>query len=192
VLRPIAWVSTVNASGARNLAPHSYFNAISDFPPCVMFSIEGESDTYRNLQTVPEFVVNFVTPELAQAMELTACHMPPEEDEFHWSRLTPAPSHRVRPPRVADAKASLECRVLEIREFGRIPNHVVFGEVVRYSVDATIWKNGRIDPNTYQPIGRLSGRYALQQPPFKLSRPDWEQVEAAGPESALSLVRKST
>jgi flavin reductase (DIM6/NTAB) family NADH-FMN oxidoreductase RutF len=191
VPRPIAWVSTVAANGVRNLAPHSYFNAVCDDPPCVMFSIEGRSDTYLNLLEVPEFVVNFVTPELAEQMELTACQMPPEEDEFRWANVTPSPAKRIRPSRVAEAKASLECRTFDIKTLGKTPNYVVFGEVVHFSVVPDIWSNGRVDPELYRPIGRLSGRYVTHGAGFKMSRPSWPDVQNKGLESALDLVRKT-
>jgi flavin reductase (DIM6/NTAB) family NADH-FMN oxidoreductase RutF len=155
-----------------------------------MFSIEGESDTYRNLLDVPEFVVNFVTVDLAEKMEMTACRMPRDEDEFLWAKLTPSSSKRVAPPRVSEAKASLECRVLEIKSIGNIPNYVVFGEVIHFAVDAAIWNKGRVDPHRYTPIGRLSGGYVTHGDLFKLSRPQWVEVQQQTVDSALDLVRR--
>lgn len=120
VPRPIAWVSTVSAEGFENLAPHSYFNAVcddppcvmfSDDPPCVMFSMEGETDTHFNIVATGEFVVNFVTPDLARKMEMTAVDFPAEESEFKWADVPRSSSRRVSPPRVAEARACLECRV---------------------------------------------------------------------------------
>jgi flavin reductase (DIM6/NTAB) family NADH-FMN oxidoreductase RutF len=190
VPRPIAWVSTLGCDGTPNLAPHSYFNAVCDDPPCVMFSIEGESDTYRNLSVLPEFVVNFVTPELVAPMELTACHMPPEESEFGWAGVRAAPAQRVAPFRVAESKACLECKVIDVREIGNRPNHIVVGEVLHYAVSASIWSNGRIDPHLYRPVGRLAGRYVAPGAIFKLSRPQWAEAKAAGAGAALGLVQR--
>jgi flavin reductase (DIM6/NTAB) family NADH-FMN oxidoreductase RutF len=191
VPRPIAWVSTIDASGVRNLAPHSYFNAVCDDPPHVLFSIEGESDTYRNLLTVPEFVVNFVTPELAQAMELTASPFPADQDEFVWAGLTPVPSRRVRPFRVGESKACFECRVIDIRTVGKTPNYLVLGQTEHFFVSREIWSNGRVDPKLYAPLGRISGRYQNAGGQFKLSRPNWQQIQAAEQGAALELVKRS-
>jgi flavin reductase (DIM6/NTAB) family NADH-FMN oxidoreductase RutF len=157
-----------------------------------MFSIEGDSDTYRNLCDLAQFVVNFVTPELAAPMELSACRMPPEEDEFQWAGVTPVPARRVAPFRVAEAAACLECQVIEIRDLGKRPNHLVLGQVVHYSVTAAVWSNGRVDPGRYSPLGRLSGRYVTAGEHFKLARPDWEHAQKQGPISAINLVRRST
>ena len=190
VPRPIAWVSTVSASGTRNLAPHSYFNGVADDPPHIMFSIEGETDTIRNLREVPEFVVNMVTADLAEQMELTATHFPPHHSEFEWAQLTPRSSHAVRPATVAESKASLECRVVDVRPVGNKPNFMVLGEVLHFSVSHEIWHNGRVSLDAYRPIGRLGGRYAELGTIFRINRPRWEEVEPLGPSGALSLAKK--
>jgi len=191
VPRPIAWVSTIDATGVRNLAPHSYFNAVCDDPPHVLFSIEGESDTYRNLVAIPEFVVNFVTPELAEAMELTASKLPADQDEFVWAGLTPVPSRRVRPFRVGESKACFECRVVDIRAVGNAPNYLVLGRTEHFFVSPDIWRNGRVDPTRYAPLGRVSGRYQNAGSQFKLSRPDWQQIQETGHGAAIKLVLRS-
>ena len=90
-------MSIRSAEGLDNLAPHSYFNGVADDPPMVMFSIEGKTDTWRNLQEVPEFVVSFVSSALAEAMEISAVRMPPDEDEFAWAGLGKRAAERVRP-----------------------------------------------------------------------------------------------
>src|SRR5690606_11215277 len=102
------------ADGTLNLAPHSYFNIVSHRPAIVHFTSaarDEEKDSLRNARATGEFVVNVVTRELVEAMNLTSADFPPEEDEFAWAGLDPAPSVRVRPPRVRVAKAALECRV---------------------------------------------------------------------------------
>jgi flavin reductase (DIM6/NTAB) family NADH-FMN oxidoreductase RutF len=187
--RPIAWVSTLSADGVVNLAPHSYFNGVSDEPPHVMFSIEGETDTWTNLEERPEFVVNFVTLDLAERMELTAVAMPGEEDEMAWAELTPEPSRRVAPPRVAEAKALMECRVTTTLDVGR-RNHVVIGEVLHYKVSPEIWRNGRVDPGIYRPLARLGVRYGELERVFRMRRPSWDEVSGAGHDGARDLIRR--
>lgn len=187
--RPIAWVSTLSLQGSDNLAPHSYFNGVSDDPPMLMFCIEGESDTYRNLHEVPEFVVNLVTLDLAEQMEITAVTIPSDESEFEWSGLGKVCSSRVQPRRVAEAKACLECKVDRILDVGT-RNHMIIGEVVHYFVDHRVWRNGRVDPRIYQPLARLGGRYAALGDVFKMPRPSWDDVKNTEKVNAAALVVK--
>jgi len=113
VPRPIAWVSSVDADGVRNLAPFSYFMAITDDPPTIAFSSsfrgagkDGKKDTLRNVEATREFVVNVVDDALAAQMNLTSGEYPPQVDEFEVAGLAVAPAARVTPPRVADAPTS--------------------------------------------------------------------------------------
>ncbi len=191
VPRPIAWVSTLSADGVRNLAPHSFFNAVADDPPTIMFTSEGVKDTVRNIRETGEFVVNFVSLELARQMEMTAVEFPSEEDEFVWAGLDAQPSRRVAPPRVAAAKASLECRLDRLVEVGRA-TRLVLGRVVHFHVAAEVWRDGRVDPVLYRPLCRLSGRYAELGPIFKLNEPAWDEVRETGVEDALTLIRKES
>jgi flavin reductase (DIM6/NTAB) family NADH-FMN oxidoreductase RutF len=190
VPRPIAWISTISKTGIPNLAPFSYFNGICDAPPCVMFSAEGEADTVRNVKAVPEFVVNFVTVELAEKMELTAVDFPSNESEFEWATLEKAASATVTPPRVAAAKACLECHVVNILEVGSRPNHVIFGEVKHFSVSPGIWRNGRVDPVLFNPLCRLGGRYGTVDSVFKMTRPSWAELRTADKDVVSSSVRR--
>src|SRR5271154_949699 len=105
--RPIAWVSTISPDGRTNLAPFSFFQGVTANPPTLMFvpvnNREGaKKDTVRNIELVPEFVVNLVPRALASAMNDTAALLPYGESEFSRFGVAPAPSTRVRPPRVAD------------------------------------------------------------------------------------------
>ncbi|MBZ9761667.1 flavin reductase family protein [Mesorhizobium sp. CA8] len=185
--RPIAWVGTVSADGKDNLAPHSYFNAIADDPPYLMFSIEGETDTYRNLLEVPEFTVSVVTEEMAERMELSAASMPRGESEFDWAQVERGASIDIRPPRVAQSPASMECRVDRIIDVGR-RNHVVIGAVVRYHIMGSVWRNGRVSPERLKPLCRLGGRYATLAATFKMPRPGWEDIRghSGDPEKLVS------
>lgn len=182
--RPIAWVSTVDGEGTPNVAPHSYFNLVAHDPPHVMFSSSGVKDTLRNLRATGEFVVNIVTTDLVEEMNATAADLPPDVDEFAWVGLDTAPSKSVTPPRVARAKAHLECRVAHELAVGN--GHLVVGEVTHVQVDPGVWSGGRVDPALLDPVCRLAGTsYASLGELFKLPRPSWSDVADASPEDRV-------
>jgi flavin reductase (DIM6/NTAB) family NADH-FMN oxidoreductase RutF len=135
--RPIAWVATVDAAGRVNLAPHSYFTVASAEPAVVSFTSIGRKDSLRNIEATGELVVNVVPWRLRDAANLTSIDAPPGVDELAVAGLTSLPSLRVRPPRVAESPAAMECRLLEVRSFGDLPRsgHVVFAEVLQVSVE---------------------------------------------------------
>jgi flavin reductase (DIM6/NTAB) family NADH-FMN oxidoreductase RutF len=155
--RPVAWVSTVSASGHRNLAPHSYFNLVADCPPHLAFSSIGVKDTLRNIRASGEFVVNIAGHSLIPYIHKTAEELTPEEDEFSFAGVTPVEAHRVRAPRVAEAKAHFECLLSQIVPVAN--GNVVIGRVIHVHVSPCIWKNGRVDPALLDPVVRLSRRY---------------------------------
>ena len=138
--RPIAWVSTVDAGGRVNLAPHSYFTVASADPPVVSFTSIGRKDSLRNVEATGELVVNVLPWRLRGLANLTSIDAPPGTDELALAALTPMPSVVVRPPRVAESPAAMECQLLEVRSFGDLPRsgHVVFAEVVHVSVDEAV------------------------------------------------------
>jgi flavin reductase (DIM6/NTAB) family NADH-FMN oxidoreductase RutF len=178
--RPIAWVSTRSQSGVPNLAPYSYFNLVSSDPPHVMFSSSGVKDSLRNVRATGEFVLNLVSLDLVEPMNLTAANFPPDQDEFAWSGLTAAPSVRVAAPRVGEAKAHLECRLVQEVPVGS--SFVVIGKVVHIHVDPAAWKDGRVDPELLAPVCRLSGTaYAGLGEIFKRARPTWSDVSRGQP-----------
>lgn len=182
--RPIAWVSTLGPDGVRNLAPHSYFNVVAHEPPHVVFSSSGVKDTLRNVRATGEFVVNLVSLDIVEQMNFTATDFPPDQDEFTWAQVTAVPSETVGPPRVAEAKAHLECRVKGIVAAGN--GNIVIGEVTHIHVDPSVWRDGRIDPELLDPVCRLAGtRYATLGEVFKLDRPSWNDVEGTGPGEAV-------
>ena len=169
--RPIGWISTVNEQGQPNLAPFSHFNVVCFDPPHVMFAptIRGTDgsikDTLRNVRVNGEFVVNIVTEELAQAMNVTATEFPPEVNEFEAAELTASPSSAVAPPRVDESPMHLECKVVHIYDIGDAVGggSVVIGEVVYVHVDERVLlDNGRIDLTTLKPIGRMVGKYYIR------------------------------
>ncbi|HEV3319168.1 MAG TPA: flavin reductase family protein [Solirubrobacteraceae bacterium] len=155
VPRPIAWVSTLAADGARNLAPYSYFNACSATPPIVHFTSTTSRDSIANVKATGEFVVNVVSEGLAEAMRVSSAALHSGEDEFKVAGLRAAPSHTVSPPRVAGAKVALECRLRQLLEMGQ--GTMAFGDVLHVHVDRSVWRDGHVDPTLLRPVGRLSG-----------------------------------
>lgn len=184
VPRPIAWVSTVSVDGGRNLAPHSYFNAISSNPLVIHFTSTGEKDTLRNVKATGEFVVNIVSAPLAEAMNLTAANFPPGEDEFAWAKLEEAPSKVVFPPRVAGAAAAFECTVNRVVSIGN--GHMVFGDVVHLVVDEDVMRDGRVAPDLLNPVGRLGGSWYTRAATdlFKMKRPTYDDLRPGAGEGA--------
>lgn len=161
--RPIAWVSTVDAQGRCNLAPHSYFNAVSAAPPIVMFASShsspfdpsGRKDTLRNIEETGEFVLHIVPEPMIEAMNKTSAAVPPGTDEFALAGLAKIPSHAVRPPRIAGVGVALECRLFRLIPAGDAT--AVFGEVRVLHIDDGLWQDGRVDPRKLQPLARLGG-----------------------------------
>ncbi|MGA8365330.1 MAG: flavin reductase family protein [Solirubrobacteraceae bacterium] len=157
VPRPIAWVSTLDADGVRNLAPYSYFNACSATPPIVHFTSTTSRDSLANVQATGEFVVNVVSENLAPAMRVSSAALYSGEDEFDVAGLQTIPSRTVAPPRVAGAKVALECRLRRLLEMGE--GTMVFGDVHHVHVERSVWRDGRVDPQLLRPVGRLSAPY---------------------------------
>jgi flavin reductase (DIM6/NTAB) family NADH-FMN oxidoreductase RutF len=176
VPRPIGWISTISKSGARNVAPYSYFNLMGSDPPYVAFGSTGVKDSLQNLREVPEFVANIVTMHLLERMNFTSGDFPWEEDEFDWAGLTPTASAKVRRFRVAEAKAHLECEVSQIVTDRN--TNIVLGRVIHAHVDPSIWKGGREDPKLLDPVCRLSGSgYAALGDLVNVRGPEWKDIE---------------
>jgi len=188
--RPIGWISTLSAAGVRNLAPYSYFNLMGSDPAYVAFGSTGVKDSLANVREVPEFVANIVTMHLIEKMNFTATDFPRGEDEFGWAGLTPAPSARVRPFRVREAKAHLECEVVQVVTDGS--TNIVLGRIVHAHVDPSVWKDGRVDPKLLDPVCRLSGSgYAPLGELVSVQRPQWKDVTGtAGQEAMPKAVKK--
>ncbi len=144
--RPIGWISTQDATGALNLAPYSFFNAFNYVPPIVGFA----SITLRNIEATGEFVWNLATRELAEAMNQSCAAVPPEVSEFALAGLTPLPSDKVRPPRVAESPVTFECRSTQILQLQgidgeKVPTWLVLGEVVAVHIARALLKDGVYD-----------------------------------------------
>ncbi len=166
VPRPIALVSTTSPSGIRNLAPFSYFTAVSSKPATLCFcpgrrNPGGErKDTLGNIEETKEFVVNIVTVDIASQMNETATEFPPEVDEFEVAGLTPVASDIVTPARVGESPISMECKlydVIHIGEPGAGGGALVIGEIVLFHIADELYHNGRIDIDKLNPLGRLAG-----------------------------------
>ena len=123
VPRPIGWIGSMSPDGIHNLAPYSFFNAVSGDPPTVIFSAGAgpgtRKDSADNVSASGEFTVNIVTDEVAEAMNATSAALPADTDEFANAGLTAVPGVIVRAPRVAEAKAQMECRVTHELHVGR-------------------------------------------------------------------------
>jgi flavin reductase (DIM6/NTAB) family NADH-FMN oxidoreductase RutF len=179
--RPIAWVSTVSPDGAVNLAPFSFFQAITANPPTLMFSPANnrageKKDTVRNIELVPEFVVSLVPQHLAEVMNSTASLLPYGASEFEHFGIAAAPSTRVRPPRVAASPVAFECTLNQIVHIGSGPlaANVIFGRIVAAHVrDDVIGADGLPDPEKLDLVGRLGREaYATTRETFSIKRLD--------------------
>ena len=166
VPRPIGWIATVDRDGRPNLAPYSFFNGVSDRPPMVMFASAGHKDTLRNVQDTGEFTCSMATHALREAMNLSSAAVAPGVDEFRLAGVTPAPSLKVRPPRVAESPAALECKVWQILPLPAPPARpgatqapegytLVIGEVLAVYIDDAYVTDGIVDTARMQPLARL-------------------------------------
>ena len=179
VPRPIAFVSTVSAEGIYNLAPFSFFTGASANPPGVCFcplrKADGRpKDTLNNIERTGEFVVNIVSEEFIEQMNITSAEFPPEVDEFQVSGLTPVPGDLVKAPRVKESHVSMECRLFRIFEISSKPSggSIVTGEVLRLHVDDAYVDNFRVDPDKLKAVGRMAGiTYVRTADRFDLARP---------------------
>jgi len=184
VPRPIAFVSSMDADGIRNLAPFSFFTVASANPPIVCFcpmirgaandGLQATKDTLRNIIATHEFVVNVVSEEFAEKMNACSAELPPEVDEFLVSGLTPVASDVVRPPRVGEAHVQMECRLQQVVHVSTEPlgGSLVLGEVLRFHVSASLLDNFRVDPDKLRAIGRMAGStYARTRDRFDMERP---------------------
>jgi flavin reductase (DIM6/NTAB) family NADH-FMN oxidoreductase RutF len=187
--RPIAWVSTISALGDLNLAPFSFFNAVCVDPPLLAFapghrrpkhaeSVHDEAkDTLRNVRETKEFVVNIVTYDLAEAMNLTSGEYDSSVNEFEVAKVTPEPSKIVRPPRIRESPVSYECKLHQILDFSSRPtgSSLVIGQVVSIHIDDAHLKDGKLDRNSLDLIGRMGGiQYTRTTQRFEMVRPKVE------------------
>lgn len=177
--RPIGWISTLDREGHVNLAPYSFFNAVADRPPMVVYGSAGtkpglteRKDTLANIRVTGEFVVNIVSRALRDPMNASSAGLPAETDEFEVAGLEKARSRVVAPPRVKAAPAALECRLWQAIDLPGDSNTLVIGEVVGVHIDDAMLRDGLLDITLYQPLSRLGYRdYTAVAEVFELSRP---------------------
>ena len=170
--RPIAWVSTLSEAGEENLAPFSASNYASQDPPVLLFSCSrrdgGLKDTAANVLATEEFAVNVVTEPLAEAMDTTSAPLDPGESEFAFAELEAADCVAIDAPRVAEAAATMECRLRETVDIaGRL---VIFGDVVHVHVDDDLLTDGKVDSRKVDTVGRLGGPYYTVADPMPFER----------------------
>lgn len=176
--RPIGWIATVGADGRRNLAPYSFFNAVSDRPPMVMFSSHGHKNSVSNIEETGEFTCSLATWSLREPMNMSSAAVARGVDEFELAGLAPAPSRLVKPPRVAQSPAALECKLWKMLELPGVGGHgytVVFGTVVGVYIDDAFVKDGVVDTGAMRPIARMGYmEYSVVRPEtvFALNRPE--------------------
>jgi flavin reductase (DIM6/NTAB) family NADH-FMN oxidoreductase RutF len=184
VPRPIGWISTISPGGQPNLAPFSFFSGVCPNPPTVLFcpmirgTDGGSKDTINNIRGTAQFVVNVVTEDIAEAMNISATELAPDVNEFERAGLTPAPSKTVRPPRVAESPIHFECDLDQIVDIGSEMGggSVVIGRVRHIHADDTVVFDGdKIDLQALRPIGRLAGSaYCRVTDLFDMERPSSE------------------
>jgi flavin reductase (DIM6/NTAB) family NADH-FMN oxidoreductase RutF len=183
VPRPIGWISTLDRDGVANLAPYSFFNAVSTNPHVVMFcpgarrASDPHKDARRNAEETGEFVVNIVTEALREQMNLTSAEFAPGVDEMARAGLKPLPSRRVKAPRVAGSPIHFECVYLQTVV---LPSDdpvtaaaIVLGQVVGIHIDEAVMTDGIVDISKFRPIARLGGMdYTVVDNVFTMNRPD--------------------
>jgi flavin reductase (DIM6/NTAB) family NADH-FMN oxidoreductase RutF len=184
VPRPVALVSTIDINGVANLAPFSFFSGVGANPPTVLFcptvrattasNPDNRKDTLRNVEETGEFVVNIVSEAISAAANASSADVPPGVDEFVLAGLTAIASDAVRPPRVAESPAQMECKLMQVIYTNRAPGGgvIVLGEVVRFHVREDLVEDFRIDPAGLNAVGRMAGNtWVRTGDRFELIRP---------------------
>ncbi|WP_126424907.1 flavin reductase family protein [Brevibacillus marinus] len=174
VPRPIAWISTISDDGIRNLAPFSFYTAISSEPPLVCVSIghhkNRKKDTLLNIERIGEFVINTVSEECVEQMDQTALEYEASVDEFAEAGLTAEPSAIVKPPRVKEAKMAMECRLYESLALGA-DFTLVIGQVVAFHIAEEVYvPDCKIDHAKVKVVGRMAGSYTRTTDLFAVKR----------------------
>ena len=197
VPRPIAWVSTLDATARATSRPTATSTPARRLPPIVHFTSTTSRDSLANVKATGEFVVNVVSEDLAQAMRISSAALYSGEDEFEVAGLETVPSHTVSPPRVAGTKVALECRLRQLLEMGE--GTMVFGDVLHIHVERSVWRDGRVDPTLLRPVGRLSAPnyttvsdvYSLELPADVKRRADDYSIRGgpAGPDDQADSIR---
>jgi flavin reductase (DIM6/NTAB) family NADH-FMN oxidoreductase RutF len=176
--RPIAWISSSNAAGVVNIAPYSYFNAVSDIPPIIMFAsaykADGENkDSLRNILELEEFVVNLVPASAREVMNLSSTPLPYGVSEAQEFKINTTPSSLVKPPRIAISPINLECRYLKTVslevEGKEASSQIILGHVIGVHIDDQLIVDGKLDVERWQPLARLGYKdYTIIEKAFEM------------------------
>jgi len=181
--RPIAFASTIDKDGIANLAPFSFFNAFSANPPILVFSparsgrTNTNKDTYNNIKTLPEVVINVVNYDLVHQMSLASSPYPSSTDEFIKSGLTPLDSECIKPYRIKESPVQFECKVNQVIELGDQggAGNLIICEVLRIHVDEEILDdNQMIDQHKIDLVSRMGGNWycrADENSMFEIPKP---------------------
>ena len=180
--RPIGWISSIDKKGIVNLAPYSYFNAIADDPPQIMF-VAGASDrssqkkdTLTNIMTTKEFVVNFATIATRKQMNLSSKDIHKDDDEFVLTKLKKRKSRLVKVPSVDDSPVNLECKLLKsikLKSTSRKFSTMVMGEVIGIYIKDSFIEKGRVNSVAMRYVARMGySEYTTVSSKFKMKRPE--------------------
>ena len=180
--RPIGWISSIDKKGVANLAPYSYFNAIADNPPQVMFvagsSVKpsGKKDTLANIIATKEFVVNFATSKTRKSMNLSSINASEEVDEFIIAKLKKRKSRLVKVPSVADSPVNLECtflKTIKLKSNTKQFSTMVIGEVIGIYIKDTFIEKGRVNSAAMRYVARMGySEYTTVSSKFKMKKPN--------------------
>ena len=180
--RPIGWISSVDKKGNANLAPYSYFNAIADDPPQIMFASATPElpskfkDSLANILETKEFVVNFATSITRKQMNLSSLDVSKDQDEFVIANLKKRKSRLVKPPSVAASPVNLECKLLKtlkLKSNSKRYTTMIIGEVIGIYIKDNFIKKGRVDSVAMRYVARMGySEYTTVSSKFKMKRPD--------------------
>lgn len=177
--RPIGWIATRGSDGSDNLAPYSFFNAVAYTPPQVMFAStgakqdrDGTKDSVSNIRDTGVFAVNIVAYAMRDVMNQSSGGWDKATDEFELAKITKAPCETIDCPRVAEAPATLECRMSQVVTLKGEANFLVIGEVTGVHMRDEYLVDGMFDVTKFQPLARLGYRdYSVVRDLFSLARP---------------------
>jgi flavin reductase (DIM6/NTAB) family NADH-FMN oxidoreductase RutF len=165
VPRPIAWVTSLSATGVLNLAPFSAFMFVSPKPPMLAISVGRKGNTYKdtaqNILNNEEYVVHIADSSLMTAVHESSTEHPPDVSEVDELGLATLPGERIKVPRLAAAPIAMECRFRQCLEFGETRSRLIVGEVLVFHIRDGLLQNGKIETEALDPIARIAGpRYA--------------------------------
>lgn len=175
--RPVAWVSTRGVDGSQNLAPFSFFQALSGTPPYIMLSIGQRKgaikDTRRNIEATGAFVINMVSDDLADRMNATSGEYTSDVDEFAVAHVTPVPADLVNVPRVAESPVSMEAKYVQTIPLPNSEYSLILGEILRWHIaEGVLAPDGLLDLTKIRPVGRLArDEYTHFGDVFEMRRP---------------------